>query len=64
MWTILIQKLHHMEDETSIFYMRTCITDADGEYGCWRKILEITEEEFLQYKTQSEELEEPEEIDE
>lgn len=44
----LIQKFRTAEG--SVFYLLTRLSDAGGEYSWLRKIIEITEDEFLSYK--------------
>lgn len=44
----LLQKLQPKEGPT--FYMQICIQDGGGEYTCWRRAIEITEKEFLEYQ--------------
>ena len=44
-FTYMFQKLKPTEGP--VFYLRICIKDGGGEYACWRRVLEVTEEEFL-----------------
>lgn len=49
----LIQKLK--SDTHEIFFLRICVEDAGAEYSCWRKVLELTEEQYLKYRDQRDE---------
>lgn len=45
-WTLLFQKLRLPEG--NIFYVQICLDGERGfPYMCWRKVLEISEDEFL-----------------
>lgn len=44
-FSYLFQKLKPKEGP--VFYMRICIKDGGGEYTCWRRAVEIKDEEFI-----------------
>ncbi len=42
----LCHKLRPVDGTEPIFYLQICISDGGGEYTCWRKVVEITKEQF------------------
>jgi hypothetical protein len=48
----LLQKLRPPSGE--VFYLRICIADMGGEGTCFRRVVEISAEEFVEYQGHSE----------